>query len=509
MSICRRFFEVGTQDQLTDEAIDEWLEENDFVIGCRYDHNRCPIDNSHPSDREPVLVSENGVHCFSCASQGDGFRSWALLLEPWRMTRSTNRLRALVRNKTHWLHAQHILDEDMPYVPNERMRTAYRALLKIYHLLRIDPENKKQVEETAKLIESVVSTENHPIIRVSESWVLAQDMATPCGSGQLDLLKCLPATTFINEKGERKNNREMVAVFQTTANLATYGYTPIEPLQGVDLRGEASETPDDNDPFASPKSDPNAPAFVVRPASVAPLTDAFRADTCHEHSPESFLEMSFPGVNVPLVKLLIAMVGYAQRQPAEPPMLMLSGQSGAGKNPHVLLAGEICANFNELLHMNSDLVEFKRSIAGTSRRCGLAFVDEVCKAGLQPSELDGCILTLKRGAQYRPMYATIGHFGPLPGIVFADTIVPSVFETSIQLARRIVHVPMGSGLVGSVNWLAKPSAPFGGEILGWRARRTDNLWCAAGIVEQVIKDLMCFSSFIEAAAHLGFSTFEK
>src|SRR5262249_24780205 len=109
---------------------------------------------------------------------------------------------------------------------------------------------------------------------------------------------------------------------------------------------------------------------------------------------------------------------------------------------------------------------------------------------------------IRRGGQYRKLYAGFRTFGMLPAVILADVHLPSIFHDSGQLARRVVNVPLGVGAHG-IKWRGTCNT---GDIKGWRAGYFgNNARVADSLVTIVLRDVMPkYEAFSDAAAALGF-----
>jgi hypothetical protein len=380
-------------------AVEEWLEENGFEMGRAYEHDRCLINPGAHSHAKPVWVGDYGINCLSCAAKdGDGFRSWGRLVED--RPAKPSRLKPMVRYRTHWEHAQHVVAVEWPALPPKLRELAFRSLLKLWHVEADDP--RKDTE--AALVQKVFFPDL-PLVRgIGGVWVQAADLATPINRDALDgLIQSLPACQFVNpEKGTVGISKRMVSIFKDTADLTAYGYPPVQPLIGCDLRPPADEEPEDV-------------VLAVVPARKAPFV--YVPAEKRSVDVDKKLSSGFPGINVRLLRLLIAAKGYAQAQPIEPPLIAVTGQSGGGKTATGLLAAEIACDTLEHGRMPDSAEEFLRAVGAACGRRGFFLADEIAKSRVTPAELEAALLALKRGGQYRALYRGHVSFGPLPVII--------------------------------------------------------------------------------------------
>jgi hypothetical protein len=489
---------LGREADIDPDIVDEWLEEQCLEQFRSYEHDRCPLNPAYPSHGKPVFIGDYGIFCHSCDGRGTGgFIPWVRLLDPTRVAYKRNALREAVRGLAHWEHAQHVLRAELPYLPEKLARPAYHALLKLCHLPKA--KNDKHREGLTKLIDKAFFPPL-PVVRSHGCWVHHDDLATPYKDKPLEkLLPCLPAVQYADkETGELKGDRRKLGIFQSDADLTEHGYPPVEPLRGCDLRGAGWAEDDEADVV-----------LAVVPAKRAPFRyiprDEREIGRTREKA-ESELTDQFPGVNLPLLKLLIAAKGFGQRRPIEPPMVMLTGQSSAGKTATVLLAAELSCDSAAISKFTGSTDEFMRSVGAACGRQSFLLLDEIAKGKASAGDLEAALLSVKRGALYRELYVGFRPFGVLPALVMADTVLPAVMRNSVQLARRIVHVDLGAGSNEGADWR---TTCWGGEIEGWRSRVSWHADAANWLVSEVLNECMRFATFHMAAEALGFPTLAK
>jgi hypothetical protein len=148
--------------------------------------------------------------------------------------------------------------------------------------------------------------------------------------------------------------------------------------------------------------------------------------------------------------------------------------------------------------------EFLRHVAAGADAGAFVFVDEIAKQKAIEKILPARLLLLTRGTRYRALYIGSRLLPPLPVVVLADTVVPPIMRSDVQLARRIVEVDLGAGInVTGQDWRKTCGT---GDIKGWRSASEDNARAADIFVSDVIRNY-CDADFKVIAAKLGFKTF--
>jgi hypothetical protein len=288
-----------------------------------------------------------------------------------------------------------------------------------------------------------------------------------------------------------------LARLYTPDDLTDVGYPSVVPLLGCDLRGTMPETFAPTEHYTAVV--PVNPPFVYRkPDDRKVLGESYGR----------LLESQFPGVNIDVLKLLVAAKGFSQRRPSEPPLIFINGQSGGGKTTTVLLAANLACDKLTQTHMCKDVEEFMRNVGSACGRTGYFLVDEIEKSGVSPVALSGSILGIKRGGNYRQLYAGHLPLGTLPVVILADTAIPNVLCEDRQLSRRVVLVNVGAGLNAAKDDWRKTC--YGGEAGTWRASLPGLHDKAADcLVSEVLDTLMKQPTFHAAAAQLGFLTLDQ
>jgi hypothetical protein len=433
---------------INEDARDEWLQENGLVIGMRFPHDRCPIDPTHVStSQDVVVVYEYGIKCWSCDGRGvahprmrkPGYVHFCALLDG-RGDILPSPLCLAVKNHVHWEQAQY----DVPYKDKE----GYRALLKLWHL-KGDAADKERL----KLIDGVFV--DRDFVRGDKLWLHADTLAPWTGKGMDKKLPLLPAVRWVEVvevpakikkqlvggkvieheiapatvKAKVEENRDRLGTFEGAGDLSKHGYRSIFPIRGADLAEHVRPERSDR-------------IYVIPPKGSSAKCD--RGDI--KRAEEGILKC-WPTVNLDALRLIIAAVGVVQRgNILDIPQIFIKGQSKSGKTIHAHLAAQIlgCGIMN--IRPTLDKERFKQAYAMASDTCGIALINEFSKNGVPEDVVHSFCLMFEKGTTYHRM-----HVGPCtidnPAVVvITDPEVPKSLKEDYQTARRIAVVDLGAGL---------------------------------------------------------------
>lgn len=502
----------GTVVGVPDDVVNEWLEENGYERGRTYEHSRCPIARAtgdpHQSHGSPVWVGEHGIDCKSCKQYGNvhpfgstpGFVPWKALVDQDKVTRRENWLLSAVKNYTHWGQAKHIIRYEIG-IDGRQAQAFYRLLLKVYH-------RQKDVGIPADVVNQFVRMAflDYGVLRVDNGWAWENDVSRMIDDKGLRLVDSMPTamSPMYHEKRQEwqlKPDNIRSARLKSNGCVTKYGYPAVAPIIGADITGVIDRKDDTR--RTVPALIPADPPFRYR---LKAERDKLRSGIIGD-----YLEMQFPGVCVPLLKLLIGLKAYAQHGGTEPGRVYIEGQSGSAKTSHVRLAMEIACEREQVPMLSIDEPDdrFRRMYSELSRMSSVVMTDEIAKAKTKGKELTNKILSLTGGTQVHILYKGKGSFGQPAGHVLCDTIVTDEFRKEVQLRRRTVYAPLGSGIIGGAKSIDWRQTCDGGNIVGWRKRASVNADFADCLLSDVQDEVRKFvrqgKPFEDYAASLGFS----
>jgi hypothetical protein len=493
--------EYPTADE---EAVDEWLADHGFEKGRRYPHVHCPIEPVDCSRNDPVVCLDAGIYCHHCKVHGRGFRSYDQLVAGagGEVERPTNVVKAMVRERCHWSHAKHVLTQ--MFGCNAKL--VYSALLKSWHLHNVpaakDDKDNKVREAKEGLIRKALS-ERVKIVRTASGW-FHDDLKTPVKDRSLnDLLTGLPTLYFVDQKG--KLGVDTVRRGELNGDAEIYGYPPILPIHGVDLARQAGLI--------------GSGCETVR-VEVRAGRHPFRYVEPHDRGDyEQHFAKYFPGVNLDLVRLGVGALAFAQTNAGEVPMIFITGQSASAKTRHAELAAVACGVEPKVIQFQQrDTDRFKSQYCSAADVGGIAIMDEFAKnagrARADGSDIVAALTGFRSGMTLHRYHVGPATLAYAPPVILTDTDIPQYFREEVQIARRVIHVDLGPGILtnGGYDWRQTSRQNGASGILDWRDASPDNARacdCLASDVIDRIKASGYGGTFQGFAATLKFATVQN
>ncbi len=478
-------------------AVEEWLAENGYARGGRYEHSRCPLDPQSPSHAEPVQVGEEGIHCFKCEANGltlagpkAGWFPWSALVGGGVPAR----LAAAVRRFCHWEHAQHVVAEDVG-LTGELAQLAYQALLKAVH----GPQDPR--------VDAALRA-GRGLVRMDGSWATADLSRNHHRDGLTARLAALPAVQALEpDKDGRLVARvvpERLAIFQGVDDLAPYGYSRVLPVRGMKIFHQWHPNPDPAvvravvlPEFLRPKGmAPFRPRYVPTGKRM-PLSDA-----------EALLSDSFPGIDFDYLRLLIAARGCTEGGRGLPPRVAVDGPSGAGKDATVKIAAALIGDNHRDLPYKPQAERFHLDLYDAGLNAGLVTSQEIIKfASARGEDLLSnlkALMNFETGTSVRVLYVGPQPVRQVPVLVITDTSFPPTVLCDEQLGRRFVYAHLDR----KVDWLR--SSVEG--IERWRALGKEHAAAANALVSDVIDTFFADPTpmlFEDIAHQLGFGALNR
>jgi hypothetical protein len=470
------------------EAVQEWLDARGYRCGQRLAHAECPIDPNDTAAGEPVVIGEGGIYCHRCSAKGlsfgrtPGFAPWASLIGG-----APPRAAVMLKNAVHWTHARLVLRDEVA-LPDAILKPAYIAAVKLFH-----------GAESPAAVGAACGGED--IIRMPGRWV-SPDGQTTYSQNVHGMIGALPA---VWEPGERRVLPDRRDVFLQSGDISHYGYYPVTPIHGVAIYGRHLSYTDERIAFAVP-----APAFRVEGGCFAP-----RYRKLAERMPVAdawqFIARTFPGIHRGYVELLIAMKGLAEGATVQAPFVIATGPAKSGKSSTAHIAASICGDTATEPLYAADTTRLMQAIASGLDAGSFVVLNEIFKeaqkAKLKPRAAVDPILSMTPASVSHRLYIGPRPLGRLPALVLTDIEIPSVVQSDVQLARRLVWVNLND--TGRVEWEATVAAGGFGGIGRYRLSSAE----AAAACDAVLSDVTdrFFRSprtVADVAAELGFGTLE-
>lgn len=400
--------------------VEDWLRGRGFVVGMRYAHDYCPIHPSPHGKREPVIVYRDAVYCHVCRTKGGRFmQKFADLVSEGIPHDAAE----LAKKWVHWQHARHVLAQQFE---GPIAKLAYRVALKIHH----DTDDKDP------RIAAAMDDENE-MLRFDGFW------ASRNGEAFTKELPAMLAGLPACQGPDGSPMARRVARFAQTAGLEEFGYRAITPIWGCRI-GTVNCAP----------RDPDAPHVVCYPQELRTThvnrrpQYLDREDRLPIDQAWAELERPFPGIPRAYIELLIAAKGCAELGKEKPPMLYVSGPSGAGKTSSVMIAASICGDVCTDVVWSPQSERFRQGIMSAASSGTFCCVNEAVKNGRvhhqTPVDVMDAVLNFTERSVSHKLYVGAVPLGRLPVFVWTETDLPEDLRHDKQLARRLVWVEMAS-----------------------------------------------------------------
>lgn len=459
-----------------DVAVAEYLAERGYVAGGRYPHDRCPVQPSDTATGTPVLVGQRGIKCFVCEAHGvdGGFFSWARLLG---RSQSPTHLGMMLKNMTHWTHAQHVLRHKFD-VPVRTTQLAYAVALKVVH------------PEVDDAMVALVFLGGRNLLRLDRRW------ATAAGETYVGELASVLAEVPVARDSDGQVNKSALVQLKQPHDLVNLGYPSLRAIYGcrIGCHFNRLEAYDVVFQVGSLRDDAKA---QLRPRYVPP-EERMRLEDAY-----ALIEMSCPCINWSFVRLLIAAKGFAERGNGMPPMIFVTGPTGAAKTSTIKLVAAACGDVNSDVIV-TDMGRTRQAVLEGIDRGSFVTFNEVTKVQ-SPREAMDLLLNFTPDSLVHRLYVGPVPLGRLPVFCWTDTHIPQEIRRDAQLSRRLVEV----ALPARVDW-AGPLERSIGNVANVRTHSQLHADACNSIISDVAD--ACFkdpTTFIHVAESLGHLPLER
>ena len=351
--------------------IEEYLHSKGLELGKRYPHSQCPIHATDADKRNPVSVSDNGIYCYVCNSEDryypgvrrtPGFVPYGVLLRGNYVSLAND----CVANLVHFYHAKYVLKNSLGVdFQDEQLEVLYRILLK-----------KKHGTDKSEFIEGCFNS-NLNFVRVERDWRTDQNEACNFGDSSASL-RSLPITWYLDDEGKKKSDSVTVEKLTKPHDLSTMGYLDLQPYIGISLYNVFNSDPNPlKIPFVYNINELSSPIYNDRRPAYIPIHE--RKVTPDEAY--TLLANIFPGINLSIIKLLIAVRGLNEVTDGHGNFVFIRGSTGSGKTAVVQIASAILGDNAIDVAWMHDTDDLRRRIAESKTKASYIIFNEVIKAG--------------------------------------------------------------------------------------------------------------------------------
>lgn len=486
---------------VSDEQLESWLEEHNYQRGQAYPHDFCPVRPGVSSHEKPVYVGDYGFVCLKCGSDGiklgskkPGFFPYAALMPGGVPTV----IRDMAENFCHWEHASFVLDDRLN-LRGPVAELTYRSLLKVLHCREIDDPRV-----------ALAFSAGQNLIRLENHWTSA-DASTSYSNNIAEILAKLPACQFLKQDEatgviELCVDRERVRRFQERVDIRCYGYPTIVPIRGVRVYSQFLDFDDEQ----------RISAVVLSKELRSPALEQFRprylppSQRMSIEEARKRYELVFPGINWNYLLLLIAAKGCSEGRVGMPPLIAVSGYTGAAKSSTVAIAASTLGDRNTEVIWNPSDERFRQSIIEGSFSGSFVTCNEIIKDGAKhrkgPRECLNPFLNLTPNSVSHKLYVGPVQMGQLPVFVVTEVHLPNELRESIQIARRFIHVRLNKRLFWEKSLVE--TGVYSADR--FRLARLDFAEAANAVLSFAIDRWFRHPATLkEIAADLGFSTLEQ
>jgi hypothetical protein len=475
----------------TDSERDEVMAKMGLRLGHRLSHAYCPIDPHHASTSSaPVVVSEHGIHCFSCAGRlGNGFVSWGSLRRqhglPTMAAGDTSIMRDAIKHWAPHAHVSRLFEAMAPHFPKQFYRSLHRVLLCKAHADQVG---------LLDMLRATLSSD-FPFVRNDAGLWCHEGTLRPTSPrmGRSALSACSMALRPVqNDEGEVTLKPDPNLLTMIEANGPVPGLFPLSPTVLSPIWHIHHQTTRPGCLMAQPRDPGKDPLRYLKPSERMPLEEA-----------QAAIETRWPNMPWGYLTLLHVARGWGEEGTSQMPMIWATGETSSGKTSTLDIE---CALHDETplrLTIPHDRVEALDEKVAAAQRCnGFLLLDDFCKnlsGKLGMARLDNTtafLLRFNRSVGFHEMYVGEMTARVTTPLVMTDMRHPAELVQNEQIGRRVVIVHLGH----AVQW--------GGAVKGfsdwWRGdlRKAAESW-HSWVIDQYFGDERP-KSFIDVAKELGF-----
>jgi hypothetical protein len=440
LAILGRFSKRGC----TEAERDEWLANQGMHLHGKFAHHFCPIDAHHISkSAAPVWAGDEGIYCASCASRGDGYRSYGRLVGSIREGESPIYLAA--KHSVHWEQASYYFSALAPEVPVMLRRPVYSALVKSLH--QQDPADDR--------VKGVFKP--YGFVRGLGIWLVAETLQPAAPRLQKEDVARLPyARQWLkDENGMDVFKPDAGKVLRMATNAPLEGMPPLSPLPACPIYGVHN---------AILSVDGSVPVLPIAKAKVPQARYVPQRERMPLEAAWAVVERHFPGLSREYLTLLHVARGYAEIGGGQLPMIYAQGPSGASKTATSRIESAMAGDVYKDIGMG-EWGKVAESIGEAAAESGAVVVNEFAKINAQ-SKGGAALWALQMGRTmtYRKLYVGSITIPVRCYILMTDTRLPPDLVSNEQFGRRVVYVRLhdpvawGKSGVTAENWMQQEGA---------------------------------------------------
>lgn len=415
--ILARFGRAG----LTESEIEAVLEAGDWEIGARLDHSCCPIDPGHDSAGQPVMVTEEGIFCFSCKGRGirNGFMPWAHLASRYDVPVHTGEYGPLLQAVKHYSpfsHVAYLFKALAPEIMPQYLRVLYRALVKSQHKEKLEP------------MRLAAAMKPFHFVRGENEWLHADSLLAVgknLAAADVNFLPTCCCEVATEEGASLEPVPCEVSIHINNGRIP--GYPPLQPhlFEPIAFHHTKPENTDVVHVYPERKT-------TAERVSYLPPTKRMPLAQC-----EKVISDYFPGISMEYVEALIVAMGCAESGRGMIPMLWATGTSEAAKTTTIRVVLEMYGE--EYVNLTKCPEDRMAQLFGEALAKTRAVVfDDFAKDTETYKAYHQFLIQLSRtGHTYHHLNIGMRTLPVNSCVVLTDWRLPEFFTHDTQFARRV------------------------------------------------------------------------
>lgn len=420
--------------EVTPNERDETMNAFGWTLGKRFPHNACVIDPHHASAGDPVVVTEHGLYCFSCAGRtGTGLTSWGELRRragmPTAAAQSTQPVLDAIKHRVPHAVVSRYIEAIAPQLPLKYHRDLHSAMLK-----RLHGTTTEDVMLNAAVFHAwgYARGRGNRWIHVDSLQLVSprpdRAVASHCSAAQM------VATT---KEGDLVLKPDPARVSRLVSDGTVPGWTPLlssalAPIWHIHNAARPGLL------LVQPRDPARRVVRYIAPGERIPMEEA-----------QARIAARFPGINFSYLTLLHVARGFGEQGTCQLPVIWATGITSTGKTSHVYVEGAMHDETPENLVVGPESTERLTDMLGEAQsRTGFVMLDDFAKnlSGRDGQRVLDNILTfvlqLNRTVTYHHRHVGMVASHIRTPLVLADMREPGKLRQSEQFGRRVVMVKL-------------------------------------------------------------------